>query len=693
MSVLIACAIIFILASVIAVLLKREVFETLFLSVAIIIGILYGFGLINRPGALLYGLYFIVILAILSLGFLVKVFIKERDSWRKISFHSALLVFLGLMCVATFFNYGRSFVEFDELTHWGLTTKHMFYTNALATVPHPNINIAHPFYLPMFNLFQYFVSRFSLAFREVPSFLAMNILYFTLILPFVKGISEKGKRKINLLKMVVFLCIPLLLDANFYTWLIVDGLMGAIFGTALLLYFIEQQEMSWFKSLAVSAALFLLTLSKDLGILFALAVIGVIGIDLLVFRREKLVLEVKREKSLARKIKLCFQMLLPLIVVGIAHFSWYFHLARLAMFRTDWEVPGVRHMLQLMSGNLEELQRTIRLNFLVAMFWREMPGIGLSTITFVIFFVVLIFVLAFIHDGKEIGKRLRLAAGILVLGLFGYLLVLATLYAFVFVPREALALAGFNRYVSSYITGLLFLSLSFFLSKEDELLSGRKVYNHAIAIVLLLLLSYNVIGNVNQLVLERLKNPRIYRPRITADAWDYWQEEFIDRPPLLIDQGSRGYSVVSLAFDLAPHGLLANRTPNRTPMEGGDYSISPYPYFGDQVDDNVFICPCPCIIDDEDESDLPNHRIIDDEEESVSPYLDDTDYDDVWTFIVSPEEWEQYIIEREIETIFIFRSDDILEDYFGHFFQGGVQENMLYTVNVVNGVLMLEPVR
>jgi hypothetical protein len=66
--------------------------------------------------------------------------------------------------------------------------------------------------------------------------------------------------------------------------------------------------------------------------------------------------------------------------------------------------------------------------------------------------------------------------------------------------------------------------------------------------------------------------------------------------------------------------------------------------------------------------------------------------DDIWTLVVTPDEWEQYIISHDVRLIYVLHSDEVLEDIYGRFFYGGVQSDMVYRVQINDGRMILMPV-
>jgi len=136
-------------------------------------------------------------------------------------------------------------------------------------------------------------------------------------------------------------------------------------------------------------------------------------------------------------------------------------------------------------------------------------------------------------------------------------------------------------------------------------------------------------------LLGRLMHSASFKPRPTAIAAEKWKPYFEDEKPYMIAQAETTYPFLMMQYELMPYSTLA---------DGSSISTEPY-YTGD-----------------------------------------------FWTFIITPEEWEKYVLTRGFKLLYIFKSDKILENTYGHFFWNGVQEDMCYYVQNEEGHLVLVPV-
>jgi len=324
--------------------------------------------------------------------------------------------------------------------------------------------------------------------------------------------------------------------------------------------------------------------------------------------------------------------------------------------------PPIDNILRFFTDNLELYQITSRNTFLSALSDRPIPNYFMSVITFSIIFIIIAVVFA-LFLRKKLGLiRMIVTSVLIVLCFFGYQLILAILYVFVMPVNEATWLASYERYTSTYLLGMVFFLLTFitiyldefdlydfiiFLrntagkiapTKKEYLKCGRVIMFIMLIIFLAVyigFISYPNIRLAGSVILDRSR----YSERSFSVIAREWMPYFVEDRPLLIDQGSTGFTRWIMRYELMPYSALAN--------VGNDWSISTEPYPG-----------------------------------VAGP----------WTFVVTPDEWEQHILNNDIRIIYVYHSDEILENTFGMFFTEGVKSNMVYRVFSDNGSMVLLPV-
>ena len=669
MSVLIASFIVLTMGLSYAILLQRKLAETIFLAVVSIVGILYCFGLMNREGSLLYGVYAVVVFAILSGALCVFVCLRKREKLANLDVISGVLLYAFFLIISLFMNYERTFQHWDEFSHWGMIVRHYYHFDAFGTVGDPYSVLLAPNYPPGTSLFQYFFVRFSERFTEYYTYIAMNIMYFSMIMPFIKNLFKKKQWIHQSLLLVVFILLPLVFPLSFYGSLLVDVMAGLIFGLAIVYYFLFKYEASSYGVYLVAAATFLLTLVQSTGVLFAIGVCVIVLADIVFMRRKEVAIVFVGKEKLFPKIRFLLLLFLPIISMGFAKITWL-SLQVQSGLPSNTDILTARMIIRFLTGSeLGDYQKQTRLNFFVAMFTRTIPEIGFSNVTISIIFAVALFsLLYFYKDKKNNNKQRRFILGglLLLFGFYVYQFIFALLYVYIFCSFEGPNLASFERYMTTYILGMvlfivmLILQIPSMIGQEhfkrwkeimperfvtfhDLKMTGRILSFFFICMASFWFLIHASSNGLEGVMLARFTNSHHFQPRPTAVAAERWMDYFIEKPPYFIDQRSNGHSYWRMKYELWPYTRLANIR--------RDYSISPEPFFGP-----------------------PQFA------------------SDPWTFVVTPEKWEEHVLHWGYERVFIFRSDETLETYFNHFFVGGVQEGMVYDVVEENGSLLLIPV-
>lgn len=658
MSIFIASFILLIIASAYAVLLSRKLAETFFLSAVTIVGVLYCFSLLNIRGCLLYGIYFIAILAIVCAIFLIHTFIKNKKIFWETEILQGGLIYTCILAFSLFINFGRTFQSWDEFSHWGFIVKHFYSVDALGTFKNPNYDILFPAYFPGTSLFQYFYTRFSNQFKEYYSFIAMNLLYFSMVMPFIKDIFDKKNCVKSLCILVIFSLLPFISISFFYSEVTVDTILGAFFGFSLLYYFIYKYEESVYGILMVSAATFMLTITKDMGLLFSLGVIGIIALDTILFKRAQFKSLLNRRSGLKYKLKVSALMLIPLISTLFVKLSWSILLER-TNIKSIWYIPTLKDIYMLLTKQVARYQKDTALTFVHDAMWnRKIPNINLSVTSFSLIFIIVILIVALLNQEKFNFRRIITSALSLLAGLYIYQFVLMLMYVFSFSEYEAMQLASYERYTSSYLIGMIFFVMTFYISPQSEFkmidfLKIKELANSSefikykdvfkfikisvylfVTIGLLMNIFINSKEVIAKTMLNRIVSQESFKPRPTAISAEKWKSYFKDTNPYFIAEGDNGFLYFRMRYELIPYSKLANIT--------WDYSVAPVKH-------------------------------------------------DIWAFAISPEEWEKYVLSN-YKLIYLYKSNEEFVANYGRYFPYGVKEDMVYRAQNNHGHLLLTPV-
>jgi hypothetical protein len=368
---------------------------------------------------------------------------------------------------------GRKVTDMDSFEQWGYIVKKMYYTGSLLAARGQYASTLS--YPPGMGLLQYYFASFSPSFNEADLFRARDLLTLTLLLPFVRHLDWK-RWKTLLLVLPVTLLLPFLEYAGFASELVVDPMLGLLFAW-LILAAIDDSAQSWFTLVSLGLGSFLLSFTKVSGVFFV-----ILAACILLFQR-------LRSSRTAQIPAQRARWALPALVVlfgGIA--GW---LAWQLTVSANAAGSSLSAVLALKSGFLPYQKETI-VHFLDALFVAE-GGAGLGELSPALWIVAVPFLSAvavrILSPDPKLAKRSLVDALLLTAGYLVWLLVLLIGYLTSFVEGEALSLAAFSRYLSSYQLGALVVCLhsvvSAMLARESR--AGRSLL--ALLLIALLLMA------------------------------------------------------------------------------------------------------------------------------------------------------------------------------------------------------------
>ena len=679
MSIFIASVILLTIGTAYAILMKRKLAETFFLAILTVIAVIYCSGLLNFKGSLLVGIYCVVLLAVLSALYCIRNIIKNRQILRDIELVQGLLLFGIVMAFAIYVGYNHFFTEGDELSYWGTAVKHMYLFDAFTTSFAAIGPITLPMYFPGTSILHYFVTRFGSGFAEYPAYVSMIVLYFSVLMPLLKGIFTKRSFLKCILSVIIYVMIPLqyvvFLPFSPYITLTVDYLIADLFGIAIIYYFIYRYEESAYGILIVSGTTFLLAAMKDTGVLFALTVCGIIFLDTVLFRRGK-VKAFMKGSPIFHRIKQGAFFSLPLLLTAFAVLSWKLHLSinHIAPYYSPLTFSDI---IAFLKGNIDSVQwDAVKYcyNAIVMPYYQ----LQYPVLNFIIMFIIASVIFALYRKKYFGAKRIIVCVAAIVVCAFLYEVALMLTFVFSFYRtygQIALHISSFVRYTSSYIFGMQVFLLLFIIPIETNTLKRNGTLKEKISIWKAKLSSYKI---------------------ITYKDIALWLKVI----PLSL--------VVVLSAYLIKITLPQFNTEVVQVRETHSYIYTPravsvvqrwIPYIKENVKDQIYVIS-------QNQDGWWRARLI--EAAELYPYSTArTYYDSTIAEIVedglaswpppprkfSPEEWEQYILSNSVSHLYIDISDEAFIKSYGRFFPNGVQDGMLYSVKTDNkGKMSLIPV-
>ena len=220
-------------------------------------------------------IYLLLLFSCICLIYLIYCRVKKRKQLNdiiKYIFTPGLIIYFMIYIFVFILNYNRGFNTWDEFSHWADTVKIMTYLDDFATAPDsPALFKSYP---PAMSLLQYFVQKNKMwikgdnLFTDWRLYLAYHVFEISMLFPCLDREEKAYKKAIKLL-VLVFICV--LFYTDMLEYLYIDPFV-AIMGGYVFLSAIMKGKKDGFDFLGICLACACLTLAKDIGLYFALAV-------------------------------------------------------------------------------------------------------------------------------------------------------------------------------------------------------------------------------------------------------------------------------------------------------------------------------------------------------------------------------------------------------------------------------------
>lgn len=367
-----------------------------------------------------------------------------------------LLSTIGLW-ILTRSEYYSNFVFVDDFSHWGRVPKIIADNNRLVV---STDTIWFQDYPPGMALFDYLFLQLSGFNRNIAMF-SQGIFIIAACAQFFSVIPKAVNRYTFFAVSMFIYSLIYFFGAGFHT-LSVDLIVGVVFGVALLGYLADRQKGKLASVLRLVPLVMVFPLIKLIGILFSFVIVGVVLCDLLL-----------GSTTAKERIKLAIAVLILGAACLISYVSWDVHVKSMGIsktFNTEITIGDVAKALA--PATATERQKATIDNFIHRVFLPH-PESKISR-NYYWFALCLAFVGLLWHMGNDFKSRVQFVPFVVLFGGFcAYLMVFLVLYMFFFGAYEGARLASFDRYVNTYLVGVLIvlfgMSLSqYFKGKRDR---------------------------------------------------------------------------------------------------------------------------------------------------------------------------------------------------------------------------------
>ena len=386
----------------------------------------------------------------------------------------------GLLLLVIFFafcwiiNKGKEFTAWDEYSHWGIFLKESLRLDDLYAVS--PLDFFHKDYVPLVTLFEVIWCRLAGRYLESDAYRGIQVFMFALMLPMFRlfelraenGIKRAGRHLLQVFGRLLpllgafflVLLVPILFNTSnafyFYRSIYCDYAAGVMIFYCMYEAYKEDASISY-QILVMTVGLSALILTKMTMAAFFPMIFAFFAVRLVFFSRtgvrKKQVLQLSFPLLIPPAFWLFFNRFADHYVTNKLNIQSYdaIHLRSLLAAFQNPEISPIRY--------LEEVRRV----FIGAVFSKDILLHGSYAVS-VGAVVVLFFILAYFMQEK-IDRRKAVLTGIWVLlAAIANALIMYMLYVTQFSEGEAKRLASFERYMNSFVVGIVLLLLAAYFS-------------------------------------------------------------------------------------------------------------------------------------------------------------------------------------------------------------------------------------
>ena len=408
---------------------------------------------------------------------------------------TGLLVFLVFYILCFVLNSGKTFLYWDEFSHWGMFLKESLRLDDLHCTS--SLNFAHKDYLPGVTVFEYIYLKLSGGFSEAGAYRAIQVLMFSMLLPITgrasetvlwkttgKVYSDTKKRKNirgGVTAALTVLMIPMLfnsLDAFlFYHSIYKDIILGIMLFYCMMTAF-ENYKDRLYQMLVLTLGLTIFALTK-------MTAVALIPMVMVFFVIKTLAFEKQRDKKYDALV------LLPLAVPYLVWFACEGVIKKYVISDGNIQSYGSMNLSaikEVFRPEVGSVADNIGKTFRDALFhWDVFLKASYVTVLIAAVAVVLIMSI-FIKDKNLRGRVLLTDLWIGVAGIT-YALFMHFMYLTQFNQDEALRMASYRRYMNTFMIAVFFLIL--FMCIEAGIWSRYKKVYFAVTAALIVGICFN----------------------------------------------------------------------------------------------------------------------------------------------------------------------------------------------------------
>ena len=454
-------------------------------QMAIIILVVYLFGICD---GLKYGVWFISILSIvLGIYAIVKSIKKDKKAFKERILTSGFYFFTLAFFILMITTYNKNLQDYDHYLYRSLNTKIMYYTDCMSR----GFQALYP---PSINILEYFVMKVIGTYIQGAEAFAVQMFGFALLIPIFDIIKKKSKILTWTITISIIAMPAILGNLIFYEAAYPDGLLGLLIGYSI--YMLYSEESNKFKVFSVALALGITTITKPAGLYISTIVIGMYALVYLISNKCKTVESLKK----FFKSKEFKNIIIITLTVLLLFASWKVFTSinnkynnstiRADQGRTEGNSLGytLKSIAMTTFGYYEENHdsadsNNTMISKIYALYATSSP-IRL-TIYGAISAIIIASIVIYKHVVKDENKK-KYATYIIALtiGLGVYIIFLQLSYILKFSTEEMLDHAGLNRYMPTFLLGMIYFIVAVAIKNMSE--KNDKKINYIILIAIMI---------------------------------------------------------------------------------------------------------------------------------------------------------------------------------------------------------------
>lgn len=462
--------------------LKDKIQNTIAIYLMTSICCLYIFGLFNL---LNFG---IVITSICSgiLGIITIVkYIKNKNvqQLRKMICTPGMIFFTLIFFIFIITTLKRTITHWDQYSYWSYAAKDMYYSGKFNI--QNNIDIQYP---PMPAILQVYFMKIIGIYSQGIEIFTTWILGFSLLIPLFN--KTNNKKITNFAISIIIICVPAIFSMLiFYESAYPDVLLGLFIGYISVMYFLEKNEKV--KKFIIPLSFFTITLTKPTGFVVA----GIIAVTFLLYE----IIKNKINITKIIKVKEIQKILVYILIVILTYMSFYTYINIVTNSNNEIEVNKNNENIvdYITNSIITTIFGTSQNDYSAAqsngnLLYKLQKTTEITTPTYIsalgvicIYIIISLFIYKYSKDDRNIPKKdVKNMYISIFIGLILYILFLQVAYITKFSSEEMINHDGFERYIGTYLVGILYFTIYVILEKfEDKKLKNNFPYIIITAII------------------------------------------------------------------------------------------------------------------------------------------------------------------------------------------------------------------